>query len=73
MKLIEVCKTKFEIEERELSIEEIKTAREAFITSTTKTILPVNQIDEHIFPVQNMVTAQIYHSLLQFEEQECAT
>lgn len=73
MKLIEVCKKKFEIEERELSIEEIKTAREAFITSTTKTILPVNQINEHIFPVQNTVAAQIYHSLLRFEEQECVT
>jgi len=61
-KLIEAAKTNFEVEERELSLEEIKTAKEAFITSTTKTILPVHQIDEHIFPT-HVITAQLYHSL----------
>jgi len=66
-KLIEVAKPNFAVEERELSIEEIKTAKEAFITSTTKTILPVHQIDEHIFSEENNVTAQLYNSLLHLQ------
>ena len=66
-KLIETAEKNFEIEEREISIEETKTAREAFITSTTKTILPVHQIDGHIFTDKNPLTEQLYHSLqLQF-------
>src|SRR4029079_13953382 len=40
-KLIEVAATKFIVEEREITIDEIKTAKEAFITSTTKILLPV--------------------------------
>lgn len=63
-KLIETAKRNFNIEERKVTIEEIKTAKEAFITSTTKTILPVSQVDEHIFSKHNPVTTQLYHSLL---------
>jgi len=63
-KLIETAKINFEIEERKITIKEIKTAREAFITSTTKIILPVSQVDEHIFSKHNPVTTQLYHSLL---------
>jgi branched-chain amino acid aminotransferase len=48
-KLIEVAGKHFEVEERDVSLEEIKSAKEAFITSTTKTILPVRQIDKHVF------------------------
>lgn len=35
-------------EERDLSLEEVYKAKEAFITSTTKNILPVVQIDGHL-------------------------
>lgn len=66
-KLIEMASANFEIEERELSIEEIKSAREAFITSTTKTILPVHQIDDHVFAGKNWVTSQLYHSFLHLQ------
>ena len=66
-KLIEVAKTSFEIEERELSIDEIKTAKEAFISSTTKTIIPVSEIDEYIFPKGNSITIQVFHSLVQLQ------
>jgi branched-chain amino acid aminotransferase len=62
-KLMEIAKLNFELEERKLTIEEIKTAREAFITSTTKAILPVNQIDKHIFSKHNPVTTQLDNSL----------
>jgi branched-chain amino acid aminotransferase len=37
------------VEERDITLEEIGTANEAFITSTTKQILPVYQIDNITF------------------------
>lgn len=48
-KLLALTGQPFEIEERDVLMEEIKTAKEAFITSTTKRILPVRQIDEVVF------------------------
>lgn len=47
-KLIEATKKEFEIEEKNITINEVKAAKEVFITSTTKTILRVNQIDEKV-------------------------
>lgn len=49
-KVIELAKERFVVEERPVHIEEIKSAKEAFITSTTKQILPVRCIDDIIFP-----------------------
>lgn len=66
-KLIEIAKRNFLIEERCVSIDEIKFAKEAFITSTTKTILPVRQINEHIFHDKFRVAEQLYHSLHQLQ------
>lgn len=40
----------FAIEERDISADEIYSAKEAFITSSTKQVLPVYQIDEHLLP-----------------------
>jgi len=48
-KLLELSGQQFEIEERDILMEEIQTAKEAFITSTTKRILPVRQVDEVVF------------------------
>lgn len=48
-KVLTIAKEHYEVEERAIHIEEIKTAREAFITSTTKQILPVGQIDNVTF------------------------
>ena len=48
-KIIQLAKESFVVEERAVSLTEIKTAKEAFITSTTKQILPVTKIDDHIF------------------------
>jgi branched-chain amino acid aminotransferase len=45
MKVLELASALYTIEERGLSIEEAIGAKEAFITSTTKQILPVTQID----------------------------
>jgi len=46
--LIECARKNFEIEEREVTIEEIDTADEIFITGTSKHVLPVTQIDNKI-------------------------
>jgi D-alanine transaminase/branched-chain amino acid aminotransferase len=72
-KLIEIANKDFVIEERDLSIEEIKSAKEAFITSTTKTVLPVRQVDEYIFSGGKNVTNQIHHSLLQLQLMQVQT
>ena len=45
-KLLELAGSHYPVEEREVRLDEIKSAREAFITSTTKRILPVRQIDD---------------------------
>jgi branched-chain amino acid aminotransferase len=68
MKLIETAKKYFIITERNIVIEDIKSAKEAFITSTTKTILPVRQIDNSIFPDSRPVTTQLYHLMLQVQQ-----
>lgn len=47
--IIAVCKAKgIPLEVRDLDISEIKTANEAFITSSTKRIIPVHQVDDTI-------------------------
>ena len=47
--IIAVCKAKgIPLEVRDLDISEIKTAKEAFITSSTKRIIPVHQVDDTI-------------------------
>lgn len=45
MKTLEIARKHFKVEERELKLEEVYQAKEAFITSTTKHILPVVQLD----------------------------
>jgi branched-subunit amino acid aminotransferase/4-amino-4-deoxychorismate lyase len=44
--VLELAKGKFNIEERVLKVSELKEADEAFITGTTKKILPVVQVDQ---------------------------
>lgn len=73
MKLIEIAKQKFEVEEREITIEEVKTAREAFITSTTKNILPVHRVDDYFFPKQNPVTRKLFQSVIHLQSLQHGT
>ena len=47
MKTLQLANTKYTVEERPVSLQEAYTAKEAFITSTTKHILPVLKIDGH--------------------------
>lgn len=46
MKTLELAGSQFKTEERDIGLEEIRTAKEAFITSTSKHVLPVFQIDD---------------------------
>jgi D-alanine transaminase/branched-chain amino acid aminotransferase len=64
-KLIDTAKKDFEVEERDITVEEIKTAKEAFITSTTKIILPVRQVNEHIFSIENPVSRQLFQAMFE--------
>lgn len=68
-KLIETAKRDFTVEERDLTIEEIKTCKEAFITSTTKLLLPVRRLDDHVFTGTN-ITSQLYQSLVQLQQKQ---
>lgn len=68
--IIKVCEANsipFEI--RDIYIKEIKEAKEAFITSSTKRIIPVRQIDEVIYnsDYASSVAKKIYELLVQLE------
>lgn len=45
MKLLELARTQYRVEERDVTLEEVYSAKEAFITSTTKHVLPVSAVD----------------------------
>lgn len=47
-KVLQLAAKKYVVEEREVGINEIKNAAEVFMTSTTKRILPVSQVDDTI-------------------------
>jgi branched-chain amino acid aminotransferase len=49
MKLLHYAAPYFEVKETNISIEDIRNAKEAFVTSTTKGILPVSQVDDKQF------------------------
>lgn len=66
-KLLEVAKTNFHIEERDVHVDEVRFAKEAFITSTTKIILPVRQLNDYVFPGVNHVSLQLYNALTELE------
>jgi branched-chain amino acid aminotransferase len=70
MRLLDPGKSALLIEEREISINEIYSAKEAFITSSTKQVLPVRQIDDHVFAssyaVANTLNDKLSEAILQY-------
>lgn len=69
MHVLKVSEKLFPTEETEITIEDLKLAKEAFITSTTKNILPVVQIDGNIIGdgkpgVLTKVLAQEYKRII---------
>ncbi len=57
------------VEEREISINDIKQAKEAFITSSTKRLIPVTKVDDIVFPPfsKDFVTARLYNAFKEWE------
>lgn len=47
MKILEVAATRFRTEQRDVTLEDIRMAKEAFVASTTKHVLPVSHVDGH--------------------------
>ena len=58
------------VEERDISLDELKTAKEVFITSSTKRLIPVASIDQHALPVfsQGSLTAKLYEYFFAYEK-----
>lgn len=67
-KIIEIASLRYDIEERDIHIAELKTASELFICSTTKMILPVRQVDEIILPTERPLTLQLLQLISQFQD-----
>lgn len=68
--ILQVAKAKgMNVLEKDISIEEIRSAREAFISSSTKRVIPIRQLDEIVFPpyTSTSVTAQLFGWLQQHE------
>ncbi|HEV7329517.1 MAG TPA: aminotransferase class IV [Flavisolibacter sp.] len=65
-KVLQLAKKHFDVEERPVAAVELETAKEAFITSTTKQILPVADIDGTVFPQK-----RITHELLRLFRAAC--
>ena len=61
MKTLECAAPRYRTEERDITLEEIRAAKEAFITSTTRHIIPVLQIDDA--PVGNGRPGEITSAL----------
>lgn len=57
------------LEQRDISLSEMKKAKEVFITSSTKRIIPVSRLDEQNFSLEgsNSLSAQIFDYLLALE------
>lgn len=75
MKLLELAKENFVVEERPLHLDEVKSAAEVFMTSTTKRILPINQVDEVVIGEGKggPMAALLNKLFVQLEEQQVAS
>jgi D-alanine transaminase/branched-chain amino acid aminotransferase len=66
MKVLEAAKGHFAVEEREVLLKELRTAKEAFTTSTTKQVMPVTEVDGvrvgdgRIGPVARLLSGELF-------------
>lgn len=72
--VIRLAKGNFKVEERDIHIEELFQADEVFMTGTTKRILPVRKIDDHIFIKEGLgkVTGSLKSLYQEFENSTSA-
>lgn len=63
--IISVAKGMMQVEERPVNLEEIRTAKEAFISSSTKRIIPVSTVDDmHLSTYSsNSISARLFEAL----------
>ncbi|MES2327973.1 MAG: aminotransferase class IV [Bacteroidota bacterium] len=56
-------------EERAISLDDVRNAKEAFITSSTKRLIPVTQVDDIFFAPfsESSVTARLYNAFKEWE------
>jgi branched-chain amino acid aminotransferase len=57
-----------QVEERPITLAEIKTAKGAFIASSTKRIIPVSKIDESVIPTDSSILEKVFNLLVQKEQ-----
>ena len=68
---LKVAAQKYPVEVRDIPVEELLEADEAFVTSTTKRILPVCKIDgRHLGYVPGPITKDLMDMFLEFERKE---
>ena len=69
-KLLQLAAAKYTVEVRAVSVEEMKNAAEVFITSTTKRLLPVTQMDEIVIGTGKAgpVTTLLNNAFIRLEE-----
>ncbi|MEJ7685466.1 MAG: aminotransferase class IV [Segetibacter sp.] len=70
MKVLEIAGEKYRVEERAITVDELRNAAEVFLTSTTKRILPVLTIDDKIIAdgKPGEITTSLYQAFLEMEE-----
>lgn len=70
MKVLELARKKYVVEERAVTIDEFKNAAEVFLTSTTKRIMPVISIDDTIVGdgKPGEITSYLYQQFLEMEQ-----
>lgn len=68
-KLLALASKHYQVEERPVTLDELKDCQEAFIASTTKQILPVTAIDDHLINKgqPGPATRQLYKALLDLQ------
>jgi D-alanine transaminase/branched-chain amino acid aminotransferase len=69
--VLQLAADNFDVEERDVTVAELRDAAEVFLTSTTKRILPVLEIDGVVVGdgTPGEATRSLYKSFLQFEKE----
>ena len=76
--VLHLAKDHFNVQERDILIEELQSAKEAFLTSTTKFIMPITEIDGlrvgdgHPGPVTRQLTGLLHQLSQEFEFPEAS-
>ena len=69
--ILSVAKEIMQVEERPVSLEDIRNAKEAFVSSSTKRIIPVSAVDQVHFGTytDNSFSARLFEALRLLEKQ----